>query len=166
VYNDELMRRVKICYTIQIGRVYDDFVTIWLTYDVRDSWIHDSGSLAAVRDHWKGLGLRGFHQILHIDRGFGATEDVDRVFAFLGHPLARKADGKSRVMTPNYTKSLGEVSRVVAEHIYLSTRSLFLLCYVEHRNDDEIDRSLLPSWVPVWTERRYRSVLPHHHWGQ
>jgi hypothetical protein len=165
VYNYELKKLLEVCSTVNAGPVHGALLDIWLTFDVPDSWILDGGTLEGVRNYYKGLRSGGFERILHSGRDFEATQDVDRVFAFLGHPLARKADGKSKIVAIDYTKSLGEVSRDVAEHICLSTRSLLLLCYVQHWEQEEIDESLLPSWVPVWTRgHRYDSLIPHPRW--
>ncbi|KAJ2896463.1 uncharacterized protein MKZ38_005551 [Zalerion maritima] len=75
------------------------------------------------------------------------TDPRDRVFAFLGHPLAQKKDGTGPVVWPDYAKSTLDVYRDVSMHL-LQTEGLRVLRSAEHTEESIAEP--FPSWIVRW----------------
>jgi hypothetical protein len=97
-----------------------------------------------------------------------STFGVDRVFAFLGNPLARKHGEEELVVEPDYSKSIQEVYFEVACSLLTHPREApFLLASVDHRDNECVEGTTLgsngafPSWVPRWDKgwRQYSMSL-------
>jgi hypothetical protein len=74
------------------------------------------------------------------------SDPRDRVYAFLGHPLARP-DGRNLLITPNYEKDPDAVFLDVSR-AFLRLVGLDSLAMVEH-TESTMSESL-PSWVTRW----------------
>ncbi|KAK2604201.1 hypothetical protein N8I77_007149 [Diaporthe amygdali] len=74
------------------------------------------------------------------------SDPRDRVYAFLGHPMARNEDGGPLIF-PDYVKSVDQVYLDVS-CVLLQRFGLRLLSSVEHREETIVDE--LPSWVVRW----------------
>ncbi|EQB48481.1 hypothetical protein CGLO_12286 [Colletotrichum gloeosporioides Cg-14] len=95
-----------------------------------------------------------------------ATDPRDRIYAFLGHPSARKPDAYSDVesedymvtcggnaahapiIIPDYSKTTEEVFLEVARKLFWQHKDLRPLGAVCHT--EESLASGMPSWVPLW----------------
>jgi len=93
-----------------------------------------------------------FLDLLNHSRGLECSDPRDRVYAYLGHPLARDYPGRELIVVPDYTKSVREVYldlgvQLVNKHGYR------LLSAVEH--DDQSLWEDMPSWVPNWSGAEY-----------
>ncbi|KAH8763895.1 heterokaryon incompatibility protein-domain-containing protein [Hyaloscypha sp. PMI_1271] len=112
-----------------------------------------------------------FLDVLRSGRGMNSTFGVDRVFAFLGNPLARKHGEEELVVEPDYSKSIQEVYFEVACSLLAHPREApFLLAYVDHHHNECVEGTTLgsdgafPSWVPRWDKDwwQYSMGLPHY----
>lgn len=97
-----------------------------------------------------------FLTAMHWTRILGVTDARDRVYALLGHPLARM-DGRL-VIKPDYTVTRGVVYTKLAASFIRKTKNLYVVSLVDHEDDpceemrdwDPQDDSRMPSWVPDW----------------
>jgi Heterokaryon incompatibility protein (HET) len=99
------------------------------------------------------LGVPGepdFLQVLYATRDYLATDPRDYIYALLGHPSARSADG-NLIITPDYTREAPKVFTDFATAWIKQSKSLRILSCVEH--DDytlqEISVTSQPSWAPT-----------------
>jgi hypothetical protein len=99
--------------------------------------------------------------ILHTSRKLGATNARDRVYAFLGNPLAQTDSGL--LIDPDYKKSVSEVyldvARTLLEH---KREGPWLLGYakLDIELPEENERSL-PSWTPRWDRTGIFNPIAH-----
>jgi hypothetical protein len=81
-----------------------------------------------------------------------STDSRDRVFAFLGSPLARRAEGQL-LIDPDYTKT--------ADHVYLEVATALMrrgdrdewVLYRAQPTSSELEKGRPPFWVPRWHRR-------------
>jgi len=85
-----------------------------------------------------------FLQILLEARTCKATDARDHVYALLGHPSSVLSG--SRVIDPDYKKSIEEVHIELAARVIRRTHSLHALTFVCHLAEKTSES--LPSWVP------------------
>lgn len=116
-----------------------------------------SGWGAEIKRHWfvDGGQNHSFLAVLDQARPLLASDDRDRIYAFLGHPLSRMTDG-STVVEPTYTIDLKTCLYEFAKQWILKTGDLSILAAVDIR-EAEKDRGN-PSWVPTWRSRNYQSL--------
>ena len=144
---------------------------IWSTYGILESWMNDNGTLAKIKAFYQEKNVNGLLDVLDTGRGFGASLDADHIYAFLGHPLGKGADGTMHLIEVDYKRTVEETSVLVAEQICKtsfskSSQPLALLCYVVHLNDhgdsEGLGKPRLPSWAPTWHEPKlYNYLNPH-----
>jgi hypothetical protein len=84
----------------------------------------------------------------------------DRVYAFLGHPLAKDADGSSAFLLPDYTKDYREIYQEVSTLLFQQI-GLRLLASVEH-TEFTISEAL-PSWVVRWDVAEVMNDITQYH---
>lgn len=91
-----------------------------------------------------------FHQLLKLTKGFHCKDPRDRVYGILSIPTitdnSELSDNKSPFIVPDYSKSTEEVYKDVAIKIIHTSRSLDILCSVQH----DRTRMLKSTWVPDW----------------
>jgi hypothetical protein len=88
--------------------------------------------------------------LLNQTRCLDCTDLRDRIYAYLGHPLCRTANGLDLIMIPDYDKSPLEVSYELATKL-VQADGVKALAPVEH-NDKDIYADF-PTWVPwCWPE--------------
>ncbi|OTA52717.1 hypothetical protein K449DRAFT_470330 [Hypoxylon sp. EC38] len=139
---------------------------LWLQYSrvTRSNWPGDN-------DHF--MAVNPFLQILVDGSNCKATDPRDHVYAFLGHPAARRrnaykndlstdylemCNGTSQtIVAPNYQKSVDEVYLEVARKLLLQHDDLRLLGAVSH--SDETMKSDFPSWVPRWNANQHSKTI-------
>lgn len=90
-----------------------------------------------------------FLDLLNHCRWLGCTDPRDRVYAYLGHPLAHAYSDRKLIVEPDYTKSVKEVYldlaiQLIRKHQYRPLSS------VEH--DQQTLWDGFPSWVPFWSD--------------
>ncbi|KAH8747572.1 heterokaryon incompatibility protein-domain-containing protein [Hyaloscypha finlandica] len=90
-----------------------------------------------------------FYDLLNHARYLGCTEEKDRIYAFLSHPLARIDGGGNALLRPDYEKPYLDVYRELAiKGILQSNTALRLLSAVEHT--EQTLSANFSSWVPRW----------------
>ncbi|KAI1618487.1 hypothetical protein EDD37DRAFT_268645 [Exophiala viscosa] len=139
---------------------------IWARFGTVGSWMNGDPILKAIREFWVApeRSANGIVEVLHTSRFFQATRDVDHVYGFLGHVEAKSQDGKSNLIEVDYKRPTEETYLLLATQLLLSTRSLRLLCVVQHWHEDLVDaeRKGLPSWVPMFhSAPLYEFLIPH-----
>jgi len=147
------------------GLVYDIFCA-QCTYPSGKTWMDTKPAIKEFRDAMRNI---QFLDVLQSGRRLMATMAVDRVFAFLGNPLARKARDGPLLIEPDYTRSLEEVYFETACSLLNNAREApRLLTKVEHHSNECIDgialggEGFFPSWVPRWDTgtRHYPIAYP------
>jgi hypothetical protein len=118
-------------YQIYVIRVHYD----WLDWsDVRQARGRPAGvTLFDLLDHASLL---------------NCADPRDRVYAFLGHPLAQRPDGTGPLVRPDYTKPVAEVYREIME-VLLKVVGPRVLATVDH-TETSISEVNVPSWVVRW----------------
>ena len=138
------------------------------TYQTTKSWMRTKPFIKAQH---RSSNTILFLDILRSGRSMNSTFGVDRVFAFLGNPLARKHGEDELVVEPDYSKSIQEVYFEVACSLLAHPREApFLLASVDHHNNECVEGTTLgsddafPSWVPRWDKYwwQYPIGLPQY----
>lgn len=132
------------------NRIYYALGSIWSTFGIQDSWMNDGGTLEKVKDYFQAQCKPGLLDVLETSREFAATEDIDHIFALMGHPLAKSEDGLANIVEPDYMMSTDEATLLLARKICHVIRSPRLLCWVQNWSDEEVESLARPSWVPTW----------------
>ncbi|KAK1750896.1 heterokaryon incompatibility protein-domain-containing protein [Echria macrotheca] len=105
---------------------------------------------------------RTFYDLLDHGSMLSCRDPRDRVYAFLGHPLARRQDSSCEedrpIIIPDYSKSLGELYLEVTE-LCLRMVGLRALVAVEHTEKSLVDG--YPSWVTRWHINNKRNNILH-----
>ncbi|PMD15427.1 HET-domain-containing protein [Hyaloscypha hepaticicola] len=124
------------------------------TYPSVRTWMDTKPAIKKRRDSMRKM---RFLDLLVSGRMLMATMAVDRVFAFLGNPSARKARDGALLIEPDYSKSIEEVYFETAFSLLTNEREApLLLTKVDHHSKECIDGITLggegafPSWVPRW----------------
>jgi hypothetical protein len=138
---------------IGTGQICGNFDT-QRTYQSAKSWMRTKPVIKA--EHGASNRVM-FLDVLRSGRYMNSTFGVDRVFAFLGNPLARKHGEDELVVEPDYSKSIQEVYFEVACSLLAHSREApFLLASVDHHDNESVEGATLgrddafPSWVPRW----------------
>jgi hypothetical protein len=156
----------KLVGDIVTGQVGDNFDT-QCTYQSAKSWMQTKPLMKAQHGNSNNI---LFLDVLRSGRSMNSTFGVDRVFAFLGNPLARKHGEEELVVEPDYSKSIQEVYFETACSLLAHPREApYLLAFVDHHNSESVEGTTLgrdgafPSWVPRWDKYRwqYSISLPH-----
>jgi hypothetical protein len=129
----------------------------WTTFDPKKSWLKDGKTLEKFKEYI-GSGTTTL-DILSLGRTFEASLQVDHIYGMLGHPVVRGDDGTTSLIDVDYTRSVEETSAILATKICRASSKtpLALLCYVDHWDVSAI--SGVPSWVPIWHQRKSYSDL-------
>jgi hypothetical protein len=158
----ELCEIVCICHYVpelsnlvgKIGAVLIDILEMQSTYQPTKSWVDSKPFIKAKRKLDQEV---LFLDLLHRGRRLETSLEVDRVFAFLGNPLARKYTSRAFLVEPDYSKSTQEVYFEIACSLLDNpTEAPYLLARVEHCLNEYVDgmalrkEGTLPSWVPRW----------------
>ncbi|KAK4462848.1 heterokaryon incompatibility protein-domain-containing protein [Cladorrhinum samala] len=113
---------------------------VWMVWEMKEDGTPDCDFLTGM--HWARI--------------LGVTDARDRVYALLGHPLAR-IDGYL-VIKPDYTATRGVIYTRLAANFIRKTKNLCVVNLVDHEDDpcvevrewDPHNDSIMPSWVPDW----------------
>lgn len=137
-----------------LGRFNAIVTCMWTFMTKQTSWMEESIILRETKQSCKDLSVPAIDtlalQVLNTSRGFNASDPRDHVYAFLGHPSLKQ------FLIRDYTCSVEETNRTFAENFIRSTRSLEILCFVEH-NAANINTKL-QSWIPQWHQPRLYST--------
>ncbi|KAI0835056.1 hypothetical protein F5Y06DRAFT_143198 [Hypoxylon sp. FL0890] len=156
---------------------------------VRARFIGDASTVRGSRDLWlqysrvtrsNGPGdnshfmaTNSFLQILVDGSNCKATDARDHVYAFLGHPAARRRNAyendlgvdywemcngaNQTIVAPDYRKTTEEVYLEVAKKLLLQHDDLRLLGAVSH--SDATIKSDSPSWAPRWNANQHCKTI-------
>lgn len=109
--------------------------------------------------HWfiREARNRSFVTLLDQTRHLEASDERDRIFAFLGHPTASMPDG-STIVSPDYTTDLNSCLYHFAKQWIMKSGDLTILGAVDIHRPKKYRN--LPSWVPAWQKqkRNYNSL--------
>ncbi|KIX94175.1 uncharacterized protein Z520_10201 [Fonsecaea multimorphosa CBS 102226] len=130
------------------------FLCVYRTYDNAESWRRERPLIRSLNEKHCGGRPGLFLDILQIGKSLSAKDARDHIYAFLGNPLAKSADGKL-FLEPDYDKDEKEVY-FDATLAFLRSRheAPYILCFVQHDSVDEVNGSKAPSWIPKWTKPR------------
>jgi Heterokaryon incompatibility protein (HET) len=147
------------------------------TYDNVKSWTANKPFIQWTKQ-WMNSRENLFLEVLHLGREMEASVDVDRVYAFLGNPLANKRCesglGWELMVEPDYSKSMQDVYFKTACALFSHPREApYVLAFVQHHSQDCVEGMTLgiegtdndfPSWVPRWDKfsRQYSMSLPNY----
>jgi hypothetical protein len=124
---------------------------VWSTYDKTDSWIHRSPLLRSCAELLASQCSLDFVLVLEASRYFNATNQLDHVYAFLGHPKARNPVTKAPWLQANYSLDVQEQHRMLAAS--LSQDSLNFLVQAHQTEKSLKLGSGYPTWVPKWNKK-------------
>ncbi|KAJ4301442.1 hypothetical protein N0V90_003534 [Kalmusia sp. IMI 367209] len=144
------------------GVLLDLFMDIHAHYKTKISWRY---ALPLIEKQSSAQSQGKFLTVLETARFMRATNPRDHIYAFLGSPLAKKANG-ALIVDPNYDVQVGEVYLGTACALLQNEREApWLLGYVERKDRESLlDRSS-PSWVPIWNQPIDVTNLSHpNHW--
>ncbi|OAG44217.1 hypothetical protein AYO21_01674 [Fonsecaea monophora] len=136
---------------VKSGMFWDLFDDLWRTYGNELSWRKElpmCKSLSCNEAHVS------FINILNDGRSYMATDQRDRVYAFLSHPsTACGAAKEKRLVVANYNLSVDEVYLHTAEAIlHNDPYPWTVLTCIDHTADSSSLDGLRSSWVPRWDE--------------
>ncbi|VUC21622.1 unnamed protein product [Clonostachys rosea] len=123
---------------------------VWSTYETKDSWMQRT---PALRRFAEGI-ITGcdvdFTLVLEAAQHFNATNSLDYVYAFLGHPKARKPGTDKTWLQADYSLTLEDQHRLLASS--LAEDSLNFLAHLQ-QTEESLKISEYPSWVPQWGQK-------------
>ncbi|KAL0936051.1 heterokaryon incompatibility protein [Colletotrichum truncatum] len=130
------------------GSPYYAFWNVWSTYNKPGGWMDTTPVLKAFTKALEAECNIDFVLVLEASRRFNATNPLDHIFAFLGHPKAVLAETGRPLIQANYSLSLDELHLLVAGS--LAKQSLNFLVQVQN-GPHNLDLSTgIPSWIPHW----------------
>ncbi|KAL8662136.1 MAG: hypothetical protein Q9202_004959 [Teloschistes flavicans] len=128
------------------GYITDPWWHIWCTYDNEYSWRNERPYLRFMAMYHSAVSKRNILNVLLTSVAFRASDPHDHIYAHLGHPAARQADG-AKFVDVDYRKSISELNLDVAEKLLDERYGLLVLSAVGYTGNDSSDG---PSWVPQW----------------
>ncbi|TDZ20759.1 Heterokaryon incompatibility protein 6, OR allele [Colletotrichum orbiculare MAFF 240422] len=130
------------------GPPYYAFWNVWSTYDKKGGWVDTDPVLKAFATVLAADCNIDFVLVLEASRRFNATNPLDHVFAFLGHPKALMPQTNDTVVQADYGMSLPELHLLVASN--LAQQSLNFLVQVQNSTESLEPNCPHPTWVPQW----------------
>ncbi|KAK7743836.1 hypothetical protein SLS53_003855 [Cytospora paraplurivora] len=144
VYGTLCMPQWDLYRMMYTSRYKDEAITMW----PRDEIVVDS-----------------FLGALEIARSVNYTDDRDRIYAFLGLPVAAEIRDSVSIDYAN-TKTVSQVFQDFAWCYLGRTHDLMLLHYTESTGYILSTESDCPSWVPQWQTYLYRRGLDIHRFAK
>lgn len=130
------------------GSPYYAFYNVWSTYDKKNSWVSRSRDLS-LHVSWMAENTKiDFILVLEASRRLNATNDLDHVFAFLGHPKAIQPGTNKTLIQADYNTDLETLHHSLASK--LAETSLNFLVQVQNVAEDIDPNNANPSWIPQW----------------
>ncbi|WYZ35143.1 hypothetical protein EsH8_I_001419 [Colletotrichum jinshuiense] len=130
------------------GSPYYAFWNVWSTYDKKGSWVNRTHALKSFSESQAAQCKIDFLVVLEASRRFNATNALDHVFAFLGHPKALLPSTKQPLVQADYRLGLADLHTMVANR--LAEQSLNFLVQVQHQPNSLDPGCTIPSWIPQW----------------
>lgn len=128
------------------GAPYHALWNVWCTFDNR-GWLYETLPLRHMTRWLASFCNIDFVLVLEASRLFEATNALDHIYAFLGHPKA--SFDSDQLFSADYSIHVADLNRAVAS--VLARQSLNFLVQVQHQLDDgSTSTSSVPSWVPQW----------------
>ncbi|PMD25415.1 HET-domain-containing protein [Hyaloscypha hepaticicola] len=147
------------CDVYQWGSAFIDSLS---TYTTKDTWIQESRLLRGLQERLKRQFKPTFKDILFSSYRFEATNPLDHIYAFLGHPTA-KTPGGGCLLEADYTISIEDACLKLTESLYKQNERLDFLCLLSHSTLADIEE--YPSWIPMIHKTRNCNSLDHSSWN-
>ncbi|KIW95612.1 uncharacterized protein Z519_04197 [Cladophialophora bantiana CBS 173.52] len=137
--------------TVKSGMVWDLFEDLWRTFGNDISWRNELPMCRTLNSNESQV---SFINILNDGRSYKATDQRDRVYAFLSHPSTACGIAKEkRLVVPNYNLSVDQVYFNTAVAILENDPYPWtLLTCIDHTVGSPSLCGRRPSWVPRWDE--------------
>ncbi|KAI4169325.1 MAG: hypothetical protein LQ348_007300 [Seirophora lacunosa] len=134
--------------------IWDIFIGVWRSFGNEVTWRND---LPLARLLNKAGYTPSFLDVLAVARGHQATDQRDRIYAFLSHPLTvAGSQNRGKMMVADYAKSLDHVYLEATTHILETAQNPWtVLSSVDHKPESPSLSGQRPSWVPRWDEGWY-----------
>lgn len=130
------------------GPPYYALHNVWSTYDKKSSWVSRNPELSK-RVTWMTENTKiDFVLVLEASRKLNATNHLDHVFAFLGHPKALQPGKNKTLVQADYNSDLETLHHSLASK--LAETSLNFLVHVQNVAKDIELENVKPSWIPEW----------------
>ncbi|KAE9378320.1 HET-domain-containing protein [Stipitochalara longipes BDJ] len=145
------------------GRLVDAFQDIFTTYAKANTWIQEKAILSYSRNYISQNSTVSFIQIVQTGARFQASNPLDHIYAFLGHPTAKSKNGDSGMFEANYSLTIEEATQRLVEWLYERDHRLDFLCDVSHHNPSELQH--FPSWMPKFYGASKDLSIDHQLWN-
>ncbi|KAL8957983.1 MAG: hypothetical protein Q9193_004870 [Seirophora villosa] len=134
--------------------IWDIFIGIWRSFGNEVTWRNDLPLTRLLNNSAYPL---SFLDVLAVARRHQATDQRDRIYAFLSHPLAVAAShNRGKMIVADYAKSLDHVYLEATTHILETAQNPWtVLSCVDHKPESPSLSGQRPSWVPRWDEGWY-----------
>ncbi|GJC80396.1 heterokaryon incompatibility protein 6, OR allele [Colletotrichum liriopes] len=130
------------------GPPYYAFWNVWSTYNKKDSWVVRCPSLKDFSERQASECRIDFLVVLEASRRFSATNALDHVFAFLGHPKALVPATSKPLVQADYKITLEDLHLIIASR--LAKQSLNFLVQVQNQPASLGPDCTFSSWIPRW----------------
>lgn len=128
---------------------------VWATYEKEGNWMYRSPTLRAFHDVLANQCDFDFILVLEASRYSNATNKLDHVNAFLGHPKAKRPGTDRTWIQADYSLSVEEQHRLLAVNI--AQHSLNFLVQAHQTEESLKPEYGHPSWIPQWDRK-----MPSH----
>ncbi len=132
----------------QVGRLADVFHFIFSTYPKENNWIQEKVILRRMRVPPRQDRNLSFIKILGVGRRFLATNPLDYIYAFLGHPTAKPRNRSLSTLKPDYGLDIEEPSRQLIKWLYEEEHRINFLYNISYSITSELEHST--SWLPTF----------------
>jgi hypothetical protein len=134
---------------VKSGTIYDVYEDVWRSFENKDTWRDE---LPLTRSMNKTADGQTLIEILNDGRVYQASDQRDRIYAFLSHPTA-SSHAKKKAAVMDYAKSVDEVYAETARHILEhDLHPWTVLSCIDHVPDSPSLSGQRSSWVPRWDE--------------
>ncbi|KAM0430084.1 hypothetical protein ACHAPT_006090 [Fusarium lateritium] len=121
---------------------------VWSTYEKDGSWVYRNPALRAFVAQLASQCDFDFILVMEASRYFNATNKLDHVYAFLGHPKAKQPGTDRTWLQADYSLDVKEQHRLLAAN--LAQDSLNFLVQA-HQTEESLSLDFeQPSWIPRW----------------
>lgn len=145
-----------------VGRWADAFGDTLVTYTTKKTWIQEKRLLRAWQESLTQEESLTLNKILISSSRFEATNPLDHIYAFLGHPAAKAKDG-SCILEADYTISIDNACQRLAQSLYERDQQLNFLCTISHFTLADIEE--FPSWIPKVHKAKLAHNNDHRDWN-
>lgn len=130
------------------GSPYHALHNVWFTYNKQNSWVSRSHVLMSRIKWMSEVSKTDLVLVLEASRMMNATDPLDHVFAFLGHPKALQPGTEDTLIQADYDTDLKTLHYSLASK--MAETSLNFLVQVQNLAEDIDLRNEEPSWIPQW----------------